>query len=301
MMGARAAALGAGALVLATACSSGGDSAQQPTAPAGTAAAAPTKAAAATSASEVAVSSTATSTSTSTSTPATTAPPTTAGGSGAVIDPGDGGVYAPVIDPAEFSAVVDNPWFPLASGERWIYASTSSDGDQQITVEVLAEPRTVMGVPVAQVHDVATEGGTAVEDTIDYYSQRADGSVWYFGEATTAYDRGKVSTEGSWEAGVDGALPGIVMPAAPAPSQRGYRQEFYAGHAEDMGRIIATAGTADVPAGHFDGLVVTRDWSPLEPDVVEEKSYAEGVGVVQEVTTQGGDEVVRLVEHQPGG
>jgi hypothetical protein len=215
----------------------------------------------------------------------------------AVIDPGDGGRYAPTIDPAGFSAVVDNPWFPLSPGERWVYESTSSDGAQQITVEVLADPRTVMGVPVVQVHDVVTQGGATVEDTVDLYSQRTDGSVWYFGEATTAYDHGTASTEGSWTAGVDGALPGIIMPAAPTSSRRGYRQEFYAGHAEDMARVIGTAGTADVPAGHFDGLVVTRDWSPLEPDVIEEKSYARDVGVVREVTTSGGDEVVRLVEH----
>jgi hypothetical protein len=221
-------------------------------------------------------------------------------GEGAALDPGDGGRYAPVIEPAEFSAVIDNPWFPLVPGERWVYASTSSDGDQEITVEVAAEPHAVLGVPVVQVHDVVTGGGTTVEDTIDFYSQRSDGSVWYFGEATTTYDHGTTSTEGSWEAGVDGALPGIIMPASPVASQRGYRQEFYAGHAEDMGRIVATDGRADVPAGHFDALVVTRDWTPLEPDVVEEKSYAKGVGVVQEVTTQGGDEVVRLVEHRAG-
>jgi hypothetical protein len=233
-------------------------------------------------------------------TTAATSAATVAGATGAVIDPGDGGTYAPPVDPADFSAVVDNPWFPLTPGERWIYDSTSSDGDQRITVEVLADPRQVMGVPTVQVHDVATEGGAVVEDTFDYYSQRSDGSVWYFGEATTAHDQGTASTAGSWEAGVDGALPGIVMPADPVPSERGYRQEFYPGEAEDMGQVIGSAGTADVPAGHFARLVVTREWSPLEADVIEEKSYARDVGVVQEVTTRGGDEVVHLVEHHSG-
>jgi hypothetical protein len=211
------------------------------------------------------------------------------------------GRYAPEIDPAEFSAVVDNPWFPLSPGSQWVYAVTSREGEQRITVEVLTAPSTVMGVPVIQVHDVVTERGTTVEDTIDFYSQRRDGSVWYFGEATTAYARGVPSTEGSWRAGVDGALPGIIIPADPTRSEHGYRQEFYAGHAEDMGRVISTSGTADVPAGHFDGVVVTEDWSPLEPDIVEEKSYARGVGVVLETTTRGGDEVVRLVEHTAPG
>jgi hypothetical protein len=293
----------AGIVTAVTACSSGGDNAQ-PT----SVTLAPTSAGASTAVQSTAAAVTTPATAAATATsapaaraPATTAPATTAGGSGVVIDPGDGGRYTPVIDPAEFSAVVTNPWFPLVPGERWVYESTSSDGDQQITVEVLAEPRSVMGVPVVQVHDVVSQDRTTVEDTVDLYSQHADGTVWYFGEATTAYDHGMASTEGSWEAGVDGALPGVIMPATPMPSQRGYRQEFYAGHAEDMGRIIGVAGSADVPAGHFGGLVVTRDWTPLEPDVVEEKSYAHGVGVVQEVTTSGGDEVVRLVEHHPGG
>jgi hypothetical protein len=165
----------------------------------------------------------------------------------------------------------------------------------------MTEPGTVTGVPVVHVHDVVTERGAIVEDTIDDYSQRIDGSVWYFGEATTAYDHGTADTTGSWHAGVDGALPGIVMPAHPVPGPRGYRQEFYRGQAEDLGRVIRTDGTADVPGGHFDGLVVTRDWSPLEPDVIEEKYYANGVGVVQELTTHGGDEVVRLVHHRQGG
>jgi hypothetical protein len=211
------------------------------------------------------------------------------------------GRYAPEIDPAEFSAVVDNPWFPLSPGSRWVYAVTSSDGEQRITVDVLTAPSTVMGVPVVQVHDVVTARGTTVEDTIDVYSQRRDGSVWYFGEATTAYDAGVASAEGSWRAGVDGALPGIIMPADPTPSEHGYRQEYFAGHAEDMGRVTSTRGTADVPAGHFDGVVTTEDWSPLEPGIVEEKSYARGVGVVLETTTRGGDEVVRLVEHTAPG
>jgi len=155
-------------------------------------------------------------------------------------------------------------------------------------------------VPVVQVHDVASSGGTTKEDTVDYYSQHRDGSVWYFGEATTSYDGATTSTKGSWEAGVDGAQPGIIMPAAPAPTGRGYRQEYYAGQAEDMGQVIAVGQTVDGPAGQFDRVVITRDWSPLEPDLVEEKSYAPGVGVVLERTTKGGDEVVTLTDHATG-
>jgi hypothetical protein len=288
-------------LVVATACTSDGKVAA-PTSGAATTARA-TAPATATTGRPVASPSTTTTmsgTSTTVTAPSTSAPVATAGGTGAVIDPGDGGAYDPPIDPAEFSATITNPWFPLTPGERWVYESSSSDGEQRITVEVLADPSTVMGVPVVQVHDVVTEAGATVEDTIDHYSQRADGSVWYLGEATTAYEHGRADTAGSWQAGVAGALPGIIMAAHPTPDQRGYRQEFSPGQAEDMGRVIATDGAADVPAGHFQGLVVTVDWSPLEPDVIEEKYYASGVGVVQELTTHGGDEVTRLVEHHAG-
>jgi len=181
-------------------------------------------------------------------------------GEGAALDPGDGGRYAPVIEPAEFSAVIDNPWFPLVPGERWVYASTSSDGDQEITVEVAAEPHAVLGVPVVQVHDVVTAGGTTVEDTIDFYSQRSDGSVWYFGEATTTYDHGTTSTEGSWEAGVDGALPGIIMPASPVASQRGYARSStpgtprtWAGSSPPMGGRTCRRGTSTRSSSHATG------------------------------------------------
>ena len=220
-----------------------------------------------------------------------------------VIDPGDGGTYTVDIDPADFNSVVDNPFFPLLPGTVWQYTETTADGEQQTdTVEVLAEHRMVMGVDTIVVHDVAKdEDGAVVEDTFDWYAQDSAGNVWYFGEDTTSYDEGVASKEGSWEAGVDGALPGIVMPADPAVSSTGYRQEYLAGEAEDMGQVIADSGSVTVPFGSFDDVIRTRDWTPLEPDVVEEKTYARSIGVVREETVQspdGGDEVV-LVAFTP--
>jgi hypothetical protein len=217
-----------------------------------------------------------------------------------VIDPGDGGDYAPAIDPADFTDIVDNPYMPLAPGSRWVYEERSSDGEvTDVVVEVLDERRTVMGVSTIVVHDVASVGGEVVEDTYDWFAQDSAGNVWYFGEDTTSYDSdGTSSTKGAWEAGVGDAFPGIAMPAEPAVTGTGYRQEYLAGTAEDMGEVLAVSGSASTPFGDFDDVIVTRDWTPLEPDVVEEKTYARGVGVVSETTSDG--DTAALVEFIAG-
>jgi hypothetical protein len=208
--------------------------------------------------------------------------------------------YAPAIEPADFTSTIDNPYLPLMPGTRWVYAST--DGVERVDVEVTAQTRVVMGVVCVVVSDTASEDGSVVERTLDWYAQDADGAVWYFGEETAEYENGvPTSTEGSWEAGVDGAQPGVVMPAHPEPGEP-YRQEYYLGEAEDMGQVLATGQTITVPAGTYSDVVQTRDWTPLEPDVEEHKFYAPGVGVVAEVTTKGGSGSLELVEvHRAGG
>jgi hypothetical protein len=214
-----------------------------------------------------------------------------------VIDPGDGGTYAPAVDPTRFSSTVDNPFLPFIPGMMWVYESQDADSeDETITVEVLAETRVVMGVETVVVHDVVVVDGEVVEDTYDWYAQADDGAVWYFGEDTTSFEDGVASTSGAWEAGVDGAMPGVVMPADPQVSDAGYRQEYYAGLAEDMAQIVATSGAVATPFGDFTDVVVTRDWTPLEPDVIEEKTYARAVGLVHETMTAGGSGVVVLVD-----
>jgi hypothetical protein len=216
-----------------------------------------------------------------------------------VIDPGDGGDYAPDIDPANFVTGVDNPYLPFAPGARWVYEGTDDGENEHIEVTVTDERREVMGIPVVVVRDTVELDGELAEDTRDWYAQDREGNVWYMGEETAEYENGEVtSTEGSWEAGVDGALPGIVMPAHPEVGQA-YRQEFYEGEAEDLGEILRVDGTASVAAGEFHELVVTRDWNPFEPEVVEEKSYARGVGVVLEEKVEGGDGRIELIEFDP--
>ena len=218
-----------------------------------------------------------------------------------VIDPGDGGAYEPEIDPADFVDVIDNPYLPLTPGSRWVYDELSDGETERIEVTVTTERREVMGVSTVVVRDtVTTADGELVEDTFDWFAQDVDGNVWYFGEETAEYEDGEVvSTEGSWEAGVDGAQPGIVMPAAPAPGDA-YRQEYYEGEAEDLAEVVRTGAQESVPAGDYDDLVVIREWNPFEPDVVEEKYYAAGVGMVLEVKTEGGEGRGELIEHTRG-
>jgi hypothetical protein len=218
-------------------------------------------------------------------------------GSDAVIDAGDDGEYVVAVHPDEFTSRIDNPFLPMLPGSRWRYEETTSEGDlESITVEVLDQHRTVMGVDTIVVHDVVeSSGGEIIEDTFDWYAQDREGNVWYFGEDTTSFEDGTANKEGSWEAGRDGALPGIVMPARIEVSEVGYRQEYLPGRAEDMGQIIADHGRVTVPFGTFDDVIRTRDWTPLEPDVVEEKTYARGVGLVHEAKVSEADQSEQTV------
>ena len=206
--------------------------------------------------------------------------------------------YEPDIDPAQFVSEVTNPYFPLPVGARWEYRGRGDSEGETETVEVLAETRTVMGVECTVVRDVVSVDGQPLEVTRDFYAQDEAGNVWYFGEETAEYDDGEVvSTSGSWEAGVDGAQPGILMPADP-PIGLPYRQEFYAGEAEDMGEIVELGTSVDLPNGTFDNVLVTEDWTPLEPHLRERKFYAHSVGLVMEETIEGGDAGLELIMYK---
>jgi hypothetical protein len=231
----------------------------------------------------------------------TSSPPAATTASTPVIDPGDGGNYQPDVDPANFVAAIDNPYLPWIAGSRWVYEGESDGEPERVEIIVTDERKTVMGIEATVVRDSVYSGDELKEDTFDWYAQDRDGNVWYLGEDTKEYEEGEVvSTEGSWEAGVDGAQPGIVMPAEPTVGFA-YRQEYYAGEAEDLGEIIEVGGTVDGPAGHFEDVVTTKDWTPLDPEMIEHKQYAPGVGTVREELVAGGDEVLELVEFTPPG
>jgi hypothetical protein len=214
---------------------------------------------------------------------------------GLAIDPGDGGNYAPDIDPANFVDRIDNPYLPFVPGATWVYES--EDGFERIEIEVLAETRVVMGITATVVRDTAYEDGEVVEDTYDWFAQDSEGNVWYLGEDTTEFEDGEpVSTAGAWEAGVDGAQPGIAMRANPAAGDA-YRQEYYEGEAEDIAEVVRLDGSESVPFGDFDSLVVIKEWTPLEPDVAEHKYFAAGVGLVLEVKVAGEEGRVELISY----
>lgn len=215
-----------------------------------------------------------------------------------VIDPGDGGDYQVELDPADFVAAIDNPFLPFVPGSRWVYEST--DGVERIEIEVLSETREVLGIAATIVRDRVFEEGELVEDTFDWYAQDRDGNVWYLGEDSSELEDGAVvSSAGSWEAGVDGAQPGILILADPTVG-RAYRQEFYGGEAEDLAEVLQLDGSETVPFGSFAELLVIREWTPLEPEVIENKYYAAGVGVVLELKVAGESGRVELVSFEPG-
>jgi hypothetical protein len=203
--------------------------------------------------------------------------------------------YTPTITPSDFSNVIDNPFMPFKPGTTYAYAGTKDGEKQSNDVTVTNDTKDILGVTCVVVLDQVTANGDVIEKTFDWYAQDNTGNVWYFGEDSTSYEEGKASKEGSWEAGVDGALPGIVMPAQPKVGDV-YRQEYQRGVAEDMAEIIAVSGSATVPYGAFDNILVTKEWTPLEPGIEEEKTYAPGIGNISAVSTKGENEKWELVD-----
>jgi hypothetical protein len=206
------------------------------------------------------------------------------------------GPYDWSIDPQNFVEEVDNPHFPLVPGTTLVYRGESDGEREVVTIEVTDRTKEILGVTCVVVKDTVEVAGEVHELTFDWYAQDVEGNVWYMGEATKEYEDGEVvSREGSWEAGVDGALPGIIMPAEPEVGMA-YTQEHYAGEAEDKGKVVAVGREIAVPYGSFHDVLITEDWTPLEPRFLENKHYAPGVGVVFEELVKGGQGFLRLVD-----
>lgn len=186
------------------------------------------------------------------------------------------------LDPADFSADITNPFWPMTPGTRWTYREVDGAGGVlDIVVTATSETKKVAnGITARVVRDTVYRDGAVVEDTIDWYAQHRDGTVWYLGEDTAEFEGGvAVSTSGSFEAGKDGALAGIAIPGDPRPGQQ-YRQEYFAGEAEDNGAVLSVDEIVTSAYGSFSGALLTRDTITIEPDVSEYKLYAPGVGPV---------------------
>ncbi len=206
------------------------------------------------------------------------------------------------LDPAEFTTEIDNPWWPMKPGTRWVYSETDLEGSvQRVVVTVTDRTYEVStGVEARVVRDVVTEDGEPVEKTDDWYAQDADGNIWYLGEDTAEYENGKVaSREGSFEHGVDGAQAGVIMPADPEPGLA-FRQEYYEGEAEDRAEILSLDEKVQVPAGYYPRALMTKDLVPTEPKVSEHKFYVEGIGPVLALDISGGTGREELVSFREG-
>lgn len=210
----------------------------------------------------------------------------------AVVDP---------IDPANFTTPVENPYYPLRPGQVSVLGGQEDGVAFSERVTVTARTKIIQGVTTTVVKDLLWENGHLAERTLDWYAADNEGNVWYFGEDTETLDQqGQVtSTDGSWEAGIDGAIAGIIMPADPRPTDA-YRQEFYKGEAEDQGWIVQRNAERKVPYGNLDHLVRSLEWSRLEPQVVVQKFFAPDLGLVYERVVAGGVESLQLVDFTAG-
>jgi hypothetical protein len=205
------------------------------------------------------------------------------------------GHYAPKIDPKSFVAKVDNPLWPLAPGTHYHFTGTRGNTPQVDDEVVLHRKIRILGVACSIVRDTVSEHGRPIERTLDFYAQDKQGNVWYMGEDSYELQNGHFAkASDSWRSGVDGARPGIIMPAHPKPGDR-YRQEYYPrGEAMDEARVLGKRGPVTVPYGTFKRSLVTSEFSPLEPQT-EEKHYVAGVGEISERVVKGHHEEFQLV------
>jgi hypothetical protein len=206
-----------------------------------------------------------------------------------------GTTYAPVLDPSNFVAVIDNPYFPLPVGRTLVYKGVRDGQTQTDTVTVTAQKKLILGIQTTVVDDVATHGSTVLEKTFDFYAQDKLGNVWYLGEDTTAFlPNGKTDTSGSFVAGVNGAEPGIIMAANPQIPD-GYRQECAAGQAEDTAWIVGTTGSVSITYGKVRNVLTSLEATRIEPGSYDEKVYGPGLGIVREQALTGTSEFAQLV------
>lgn len=207
--------------------------------------------------------------------------------------------YNPQIDPTNFtnSTNLTNLYFQFQAGKKYIYEGQTEDGLEHIEVQLLSATKTVMGITCVVVNDKVWLGGKVVEDTDDWYAQDNDGNVWYMGEDVDNYNSDGTlrDHEGAWEAGVDGAKPGIIMLANPQPGMK-YRQEYYFDEAEDQAEVLELGLTLTVPFGTFANCLKTKEWTELEPDVLDNKFYAPGIGLIREINQDNEEKVLIAIQ-----
>jgi hypothetical protein len=212
-----------------------------------------------------------------------------------VCDALDEDVYDPILDPADFVPVIDNPYAPFAPGSHWVYEGMTEEGLERVEIDVLFGTRSILGIEATVVQDRVFLEGELIEDTVDWLAQDVDGNVWYLGEVAQNFEDDKLANlDGSWETGFEGAKAGFWMKGSPAVGDV-YRQEFLLREAEDIGEVLSLSEAVTVSAGSFSGCLQTKDYTPIEPDAFEHKFYAPGVGLVLEVNPETGEQL-ELIE-----
>lgn len=207
--------------------------------------------------------------------------------------------YDVVIDPSDFlnSNITGNAFFPITPGTTYVFEGEDEDG---LTIRVETEhtlnTKMIMGITCIVINDREYEEENLIEDTFDWYAQDKNGNMWYFGEESKEIENGEVvNIAGSWEAGIDGALPGIIMLADPIVGLW-YRQEYYEGEVEDVAQVLSISESVSVPLGSFTHCLQTVEWSLLEQGVLEHKYYAEGIGVIKIIAVEGESGYEELIE-----
>jgi hypothetical protein len=217
------------------------------------------------------------------------------------IKSGAGPGWPATLSPSDFVRRVNNPWFPLKPGSRWHYKGAKGHTKMVDDMTVTHRTKTILGVKATVVHDVVRVHGRREEVTNDFYAQDRHRNVWYLGEATKELDRHgqTVSTEGSFKSGEHGARPGVLISGHPKVGQSA-RQEFLKGQAEDHFKVLDLTARVSVPFVSSRHALRTKEWTPLEPGVIDNKYYVRGVGDVREITVKGPREVLRLVSFHEG-
>jgi hypothetical protein len=208
-----------------------------------------------------------------------------------------GGIPAP----SQFVQRVDNPWFPLTPGSVYVYRGAMDGKSARSVVKVTYRTKTILGVVCVGVENRLYLGGRPAERTTGWYAQDRKGNVWFFGETTAELDgQGSViSTAGSWEAGVNRAVAGVFMRASPKVGQT-ERPVYLRGEVQDRSRVVSLHGKADTPYVAARDALVTEEWTPLEPDLLELKVYVRGIGLVAAGSADDDETRIELVSFTPG-
>ena len=199
------------------------------------------------------------------------------------------------IDPARYSSAISNPWLPLTPGTVLTYEGSIEGVPSTLVVSVTDQVRAIAGVDCLVVEELVSTAGRPIDRTLAYYAQDVDGNVWYFGEDVQELNRSGqvVNTEG-WRTGIDGGTPSLVMEAVPVEGHT-----LVNASTNDRSEVVNLAKPVSTPSGDYPAALETKEWTPDEPDVLVNKYYVQDIGMVRDVTVEGGPEEFLLVDVAP--